>query len=315
MRLEHSVIFGQPKGSMNVNADTDGLLKALQKLDKKDRSLFVEYLPAEKLRNVLLLCLGEKDEAPRTSYIATFDNPRNSSLPLMALQEQLLTHPPLALQQVGSAQKPVDASRKRGTFAASSNDTKRTKTNAGLIGSTGKGASPIVVKEEQEIIEIASDAEEPEAEANQQPKTKKVQQSADLQMYLRVPTGSGHDMLKDSDDLPVLVQVELKRRFEEMWSFNERRTQDYAKCTLNPTRSMDKPWCIRNQIIRSTRGRRTMYSQGGKLNETADDKCIHARQPCAHFIWYRNQYVIRLVPLPEALRYGKKWTEIEYWVL
>jgi hypothetical protein len=40
-------------------------------------------------------------------------------------------------------------------------------------------------------------------------------------MYLRVRDESGHDTLRDFDNLPVLVQAELKRRFEEMWSLTK----------------------------------------------------------------------------------------------
>jgi hypothetical protein len=57
-----------------------------------------------------------------------------------------------------------------------------------------------------------------------------------------------------------------------------------------------------------------MYSKGGEYKESADDKCINARQPCAHFTKHEDDYIIRLVPLPRALRRGKDWIEISYWV-
>lgn len=56
--------------SMNANTDTDGLLKALQKLDETGRGLFVEYLPTDKVKDVLLLLLRERDAMPGKSHVA-----------------------------------------------------------------------------------------------------------------------------------------------------------------------------------------------------------------------------------------------------
>ena len=57
--------------SMNANTDTDGLLKALQKMDETGRGLFVEYLPTDKVKNVLLLLLRERDAMPGKSHVVT----------------------------------------------------------------------------------------------------------------------------------------------------------------------------------------------------------------------------------------------------
>jgi hypothetical protein len=56
--------------SMNANTDTDGLLKALQKLDETGRGLSVEYLPTDKVKYVLLLLLRERDAMPGKSHVA-----------------------------------------------------------------------------------------------------------------------------------------------------------------------------------------------------------------------------------------------------
>jgi hypothetical protein len=56
---------------MNANTDTDGLLKALQKLDETGRGLFVEYLPTDKVKDVLLLLLRERDAMLGRFHVAT----------------------------------------------------------------------------------------------------------------------------------------------------------------------------------------------------------------------------------------------------
>ncbi|CAG5150235.1 uncharacterized protein ALTATR162_LOCUS2597 [Alternaria atra] len=158
---------------MNVNADTNGLLKALLKLDEADRGHIVEHLPPDKVKNALLLLLREKDGVLGTSDIATFGELTDSMLPLLVLQKQPLAQAPLAIHPV-STHEPVTISNKQGNSAATFNNLKRAKTDAAVTQNAEEGAAQIVVRSEHETIEIASDDEEPGAEASDQSKIKKL---------------------------------------------------------------------------------------------------------------------------------------------
>lgn len=159
------------------------------------------------------------------------------------------------------------------------------------------------------------DAEDPEPEADEFFDPKKVRRPIDFPIYLRVPKESGSVTLEDIDSLPVTARAELKQRLKEMWSISKRRTHLYARCTLKPARYTERDLCIRNIVLRGGSTAAQMYSNGGGFKETADDRCVKSRQPCPHFANYEGKYIIFLVPLPEALRQGKNWTEIDYWVL
>jgi len=56
---------------MNIDAGTEGLLKALQKLDHTSRGHVLEHQPVNVVRDVLLLLLHKQDAASGTSHIAT----------------------------------------------------------------------------------------------------------------------------------------------------------------------------------------------------------------------------------------------------
>ena len=214
---------------------------------------------------------------------------------------------------------------------------------------TDNATARSLAKKEQEIIDLISDDEEPEPEvyhqqniedgwtrtsirrlpkprvdreSNDLPKQRKPQahrEPRDLPMYLRVCDERGQYVLKEFDDLPVLVQAELKRRYEEMHSSTKFRRDYYAGCTLKPenyTDDPDKQFCIRNIIVRGSGKTRHVFSQGGHFKATADDRCINTHSPCAHFAKSPDgEYIIRLVPLPSTLREGKNWTDLGYWVL
>ena len=189
---------------------------------------------------------------------------------------------------------------------------------------------PVIVHKEPGIIDLISDDEvsEPEANrlpepevdgqpANAQTEVKEEREPADLPIYLRVRSDGGQTILKDIDDLPVLVQAELKRRYKEMWSAFKGRREYYATITNNPglyTRNPEKPWCIRNLVVRGSRGIQS-FSEGGSFRDTADDRCVRALEPCAHFASHNGEYIIRMVPLPSTLREGKDWRDLGYWVL
>jgi hypothetical protein len=200
--------------------------------------------------------------------------------------------------------------------AATPNDNKRTKTDADLIQDTSESSAQVVVKKEQDIIDIASEIEEAEAETNDQREVDEAPKPLDMSMYLHVLDNSGQVTLKNFGYLSLFVQTELKRRFEGTWAMNIARTQRYAMFTLTPERYMTEPYCIRNLVIGTTRRERRRYIQGDdELKERPDYGCIDARKPCAHFIRYQGRCVILLVPLPEAVRRSMDWREIGYWVL
>lgn len=54
--------------------------------------------------------------------------------------------------------------------------------------------------------------------------------------------------------------------------------------------------------------------KGGEWKKSADDHCINAGHPCAHFKKRGDGWVIRFSPLPKAMRKGLHWTELGYWV-
>ena len=190
---------------------------------------------------------------------------------------------------------------------------------------------PIIVNKEPEIIDLISDDGKSEPEANRLPepevdgqpanahaKVKEEREPADLPIYLRVRSEGGQTTLKDIDDLPVLVQAELKRRYKEMWSAFKGRREYYATITNNPghyIRNPEKPWCIRNLVVRGSRRTDQSFSEGGSFRNTADDRCVRALEPCAHFASHNGEYIIRMVPLPSTLREGKSWRDLGYWVL
>ncbi|KAI4619860.1 hypothetical protein J4E83_005717 [Alternaria metachromatica] len=210
----------------------------------------------------------------------------------------------------------------------------------------------ILFKKEHEIIDLGSDDEEKEElmanyqrtiedeqapaklprkrksivdrRSNDVPRQRKpqtVRNPVDLPIYLRFRNEQGEYVLKTLDDLPVLVRAQLKRRYEFMCLSSKYRRDYYASCTLNPARytdNPDRPCCIRTVLIGAMTPAGTVrqsFSQGGDFMDAADDRCVKAYEPCAHFANHNGEFVIRIVPLPSTFRAGKTWTDLGYWVL
>ncbi|CAN9141962.1 unnamed protein product [Alternaria alternata] len=293
---------------MNANTDTDGLLKALQKLDETGRGIFVEYLPTDKIKDVLLLLLRERDAMP---VLQNQSLPHISQATRPLFLQQPLAYAPLAIHPV-SAREPVNTTKKRSSSTAISNDSKRARNDATVAQNANQGAAQILVKEEENIIEITSDTEHAEAETNVRAKAEDLREPADLAVYLRIPNLSGPDtLLKDVNNLPIPVRTELERRFKEMRLTTKKRAKRYAKLTHNPARGVERRCCIHS---RHNEPVSDQYSQGGEPRKTADDACIQNRRPCAYFATHEDKYIIYLVPLPEGLRKSTDWTQIDYWV-
>ncbi|KAI4959202.1 hypothetical protein J4E86_002924 [Alternaria arbusti] len=270
------------EGAMSANTRTDSLLKVLKKLAEADRGPIVEHLPPDEVRNAFLLLLREHDEV---------------SVPL----PQALAHTSLAIHQTVPAHEPNAMPKKRGTSAATPDETKRAKVEAAVQQGVENIEAHVIVKKETEIIDIASDSEEPEPEAEDEAEaiesldTKHVRQPVDLPMYLHIPTESGQNIVKDLGELPVSVEAELKRRWKVMWSSQQFRRHRYATCS----------GCDQDK----------MYSQGGGYREAADNRCMKVQEPCAYISEHDGQYIILIVPLPKVRRQGKDWKELGYWVL
>ncbi|OAG16396.1 hypothetical protein CC77DRAFT_403554 [Alternaria alternata] len=297
---------------MDVNADTDGLVRALLRLDEADRSNIVEHLPPRKVKNAFLLLLREIAGLPGTSDIATFGELANPTLLLIVLQEQPVAYAPLAMHPV-PAQELVTTSNKRSISTAIADDSKRARIDATVAQNAKQSAAQVLVKEEEEIIEITSEAEDAEAETNVQSKAKDIREPADLKMYLRIPSLSGSDMWKDMDDLPSQVRAELERRFKKTWSSTEEKARKYAELTHDVAKYVTGGCCVYSLLVRGGPGP-IDCSRGGRFQETANRRCIREHQPCAHFARFNNQYIICLVPLPERLRKGQRWTQMSYWI-
>jgi hypothetical protein len=90
------------------------------------------------------------------------------------------------------------------------------------------------------------------------------------------------------------------------------RVVRYRGYTKNPGYYMAKQSCVRNLLFSNNRAAR--FTLSGKLNESADDRCIDAIHPCAYLAKYEEKYIICIVPLPTALRQGKVWTETSFWI-
>lgn len=211
------------------------------------------------------------------------------------------------------AQEPVTTSNKRSISTAIDDNSKRARIDATVAQNAKQSAAQTLVKEEDEIIEITSEAGHAEAETDVQSKAKDICEPADLDMHLRIPRPSGPVMWKNMDDLPIPVRAELERHFKEMWLSGKKKAQKYAKFTHSPAKYMMRKCCISSLYIRDGPSR-TDDSEGSEPKKTADDRCIRIRRPCAYFAKYKDRYIIHLVPLPLRFRKGKSWTEIEYWI-
>ncbi|KAI4668823.1 uncharacterized protein J4E78_002651 [Alternaria triticimaculans] len=342
---------------MSANERSDGLLRALQDLPEADRDRIVKHLPPEEVQNVFSLLLRKQDRVslpqPQPPVHAT------SSAPQMAPADEPVAAPKRRRSSAASfddsKRARTDAAEEQEIVTAAAHlevKKEQVPANAEVAGQqeNGNSTARLPVKKEQKIIDLISDDEEPEHEVNHQqnvgdrwtrtcirrlPKPRAARESNDLSkqrkpqahreprdlpMYLRVCNERGQHVLKDFDDLPVLVQAELKRRYEEMHSSTKDRRDYYAGCSLKPenyTDDPDKQFCIRNTIVRGSGKTRQVFSQGGHFKATADDRCINAGSPCAHFHRHElnRDYIIRLVPLPSTLRQGKNWRDLGYWVL
>lgn len=136
----------------------------------------------------------------------------------------------------------------------------------------------------------------------------------DLPILLSVPGLNGKVTLKAIDQLPAEVQFELERRFKGMWSLNEHRQKGYSRITSEPEKFLETPLCIRDIC---TKGKPT--SRHGEIfrardNVSADDRCLKAKEPCMHLTLQNYAPTLRMVPLPEAERYQRNWTDLEFWV-
>jgi len=302
---------------MSANARTDGLLRALRRLDESDRGNIVEHLPPEEVRNACLRLLHEQDQtAPGTSRKPDCNNFADPGSRRVVLQDQKLGFSSLTIQHILPTYEHITVPKKRGTSAPIANDSKRAKIDAAGQRETENDAAPVIVKQEPETIDITSDSEETDTEPVDLFDTKPIpRQPIDHPIYLHIRTESGDATVKDMDELPILVQTELKRRFNAMWSLNKSRTAKYAGCTFNPGKYLMKPRCIRNTVVCGGYNEHRMFNKGGEYRKSADNRCLTAHDPCAYFAKHKDQHIILFVPLPEGHREGKDWKELGYWVL
>lgn len=84
---------------------------------------------------------------------------------------------------------------------------------------------------------------------------------------------------------------------------------------------MSKAYCVRDQLARGIqvhcRGQKIpdqKYGRGGEHRKTADDRCFEDKEPCSHLVVYEGGNAVFFVPVPEVLRVGRTWKDLDFWV-
>ncbi|KAF2024168.1 hypothetical protein EK21DRAFT_79303 [Setomelanomma holmii] len=141
--------------------------------------------------------------------------------------------------------------------------------------------------------------------------TTKTTEELPIVLQIRVPEFG--TMTKDISDALVSLERKVRKRFEDMRSASERRTRVNNRILENPKKYLDKPCCVR-QLLVTTDINPTMHF-GGKLNESADDRCNNAEDPCIYLALHDEVPTLCIVPLPPALRAGLWWKDVGFWLV
>ena len=143
----------------------------------------------------------------------------------------------------------------------------------------------------------------------------------DLPLVLKVPSHGESTAIKLVEELPETVREKLKNLHLEFRTAFETRIRHFNKVCSNPASAMEQNFCVRERCTRGkkiTRNGKLLppqsFSYGGRFRVNADAKCIKMKQPCLHMMQHEGEYALCVVPLPPAMRAGRNWKELGFWV-
>jgi hypothetical protein len=136
-----------------------------------------------------------------------------------------------------------------------------------------------------------------------------------LPMVLCIPGDDGV-RYKSMDIVPLVLRSRIERGLREMTTSHRYRREIYKSIVRNPNTYVDKPYCLRDMIIKNgtLKAKAEEIGQNEENKHVADERCIRAREPCMYLAQNNGVPTLCVVPLPEELRQGRKWREPKFWI-
>ncbi|RYD50372.1 MAG: hypothetical protein EOP83_24025 [Verrucomicrobiaceae bacterium] len=139
----------------------------------------------------------------------------------------------------------------------------------------------------------------------------------DMPAILSIPKADGTVYLVDVDNLDRRPRKGLFNTLEGILSLFGGRygfSQRIAENSKLVSKYLDNLICIRGLMNMNDAFTDTVLLRRDKDHMVADERCVEARKPCVHLITHREKPTLCIRPLPDALRMGANWWQLEFWV-
>ncbi|KAJ5038531.1 hypothetical protein J3E74DRAFT_423556 [Bipolaris maydis] len=267
---------------MSDNTKATGLLSDLQKLDEAGRDRILDFLSPEIVKDILKVFLRQHDRGEGESGAIAPETLTKLSKP-----ENIVPPNPPATENISGAICRVATEKQVIEIESDEENDRNLENSLDARRPSHVQREPLITDSKGIVVK------------GLRPKN--------LRVHLYVSEEASLTRL------PVNIQADLMRRFKDMWSMNEHTITQYTAYTHNLKDHVCSPVCIRSMLLAKI----PTFTRGGKLHKSADDSCIDTGYPCADFRWhkYEKNFVVRFLPLPQALRVGKHPEDLGYWVL
>jgi hypothetical protein len=137
----------------------------------------------------------------------------------------------------------------------------------------------------------------------------------DLPVVLQVPGKASNDpFLYNIDNLPEAARSRIRSQWNGVGKFATYKHKLDAMLKYY-RKNLGLLTCLRTHIIPNVQKRKSIFNDGGVSKESACDQCIRNHVPCTYLIEVGGNPTLCVVPLPEGLRVGKEWRDVEFWVM
>jgi hypothetical protein len=137
----------------------------------------------------------------------------------------------------------------------------------------------------------------------------------EIQKTLCIPDKTGKSTFKSITSLKNPFIAALQTRFETTYLDTPGHATEYRRMLDNPSRHVASGRCVNNLVFCKS-GKEMSWAASDGNRDRACDHCVARKRVCAKLVKDESGGEVEMVvfPLPAAMREGRKWDEMGFWV-
>jgi hypothetical protein len=137
----------------------------------------------------------------------------------------------------------------------------------------------------------------------------------EIQKALCIPDKSGKSTFKSYRSIKSHFIADLQTRFETTYLDTPGHATEYRRMLDNSSRHVASGRCVNNLVFCKS-GKDMSWAASDGNRDRACDHCVARKRVCAKLVKDEGSGEVEMVvfPLPAAMREGRKWDEMGFWV-